>query len=218
MHALGITDLQTTVTDFNSLIPGLNAGRFDACPAGVGITKARCEQVIYSNPDWLVEGAFVVKKGNPKNLHSYAEIAARSDATIGVTAGSVDVGYAKAAGIPGSRVIQVPGRADAIAAVLAGRIDVYATTNAIAYPLKVDPNPDIELLPGNTYPPGASGKPYVLPIGVIFRPQDTDLRDAYNKELLKLNTSGQLLAILKKYDLAESAVPPPTLTAAAVCS
>nr|WP_272211441.1 transporter substrate-binding domain-containing protein [Marinicella sp. W31]MDC2877327.1 transporter substrate-binding domain-containing protein [Marinicella sp. W31] len=75
LEPLGITDIDFVVTEFGALIPGLQAHRFDMIASGIAITSERCKQVIFSEPDLSVVDAVIVKKGNPKNIHSFADIA-----------------------------------------------------------------------------------------------------------------------------------------------
>ena len=68
---LGVTEFEFVVSDFGAMIPGLLAGRFDIIASGVAITPARCEQVLFSEPDVAVGDSLLVLKGNPLKLHSY---------------------------------------------------------------------------------------------------------------------------------------------------
>src|SRR5690606_6122996 len=94
--------------EFGSLIPGLQAGRFDMIAAGMYILPERCAQVSFSNPTYSVGEAFIVAKGNPLALHSYADVAKHPTATLGVVAGAVERAYARASEIPDDRVAVFP--------------------------------------------------------------------------------------------------------------
>ena len=72
---LGVTKFEFVVADFGALIPGLLANRFDIIASGVAITPARCQQVLFSEPDLSVGDGLLVLKGNPLKLHSYEDIA-----------------------------------------------------------------------------------------------------------------------------------------------
>jgi polar amino acid transport system substrate-binding protein len=45
---LGIKDVDGVLTEFASLIPGLQAGRFDIIAAGMFVNPKRCEQILFS--------------------------------------------------------------------------------------------------------------------------------------------------------------------------
>src|SRR5690606_28851641 len=48
---LGIDDIKVEEVEWNSLIPGLNAGRWDVISAGMSILPERCEQAAFSDPE-----------------------------------------------------------------------------------------------------------------------------------------------------------------------
>ncbi len=72
---LGIDNVQPMPTEFASLIPGLNSQQFDVVAAGMYITPERCAQVLFADPEYEMRDAFIVRKGNPKGLHTYKDIA-----------------------------------------------------------------------------------------------------------------------------------------------
>ena len=49
---LGIENVEGVATDFGALIPGLQAGRFDVVSAGMSILPQRCEQALFSEPEF----------------------------------------------------------------------------------------------------------------------------------------------------------------------
>src|SRR5690606_11279752 len=101
---LGVDRVEGVLTEFGALIPGLKAGRFDLIAAGMYITPERCREVAFSNPTYSIGEALVVRAGNPRSLHSYADIAASPDATLGVVTGAIQRRYALASGIPEARI------------------------------------------------------------------------------------------------------------------
>src|SRR5262245_14908223 len=96
---IGIPQVDGVLTEFGSLIPGLEAGRFDLIAAGMFITPKRCAQVQFSEPTYGIGQAFLVPKGNPKAIKDYSSIAGNADLKLAVMAGAVEGGYAKDAGI-----------------------------------------------------------------------------------------------------------------------
>ncbi|MCH5710081.1 transporter substrate-binding domain-containing protein, partial [Salmonella enterica] len=88
------------LTEFGSLIPGLQAKRFDIIAAGMYVTPERCGQVAFSNPTYGVGQAFLVKQGNPKNLHSYEDVVKNPDAKLGVVVGAIEAEYASKVKVP----------------------------------------------------------------------------------------------------------------------
>src|ERR1700750_549234 len=63
---IGIPQVDGVLTEFGSLIPGLEAGRFDIIAAGMFINPKRCAEIQFSEPSYGIGQAMLVKKGNPK--------------------------------------------------------------------------------------------------------------------------------------------------------
>jgi polar amino acid transport system substrate-binding protein len=101
---LGIDSVQPVATDFASLIPGLNSQQFDVVSAGMYINKERCQQVIFSDPEYQMLDAFIVRKGNPLNLRSYEDVVEKN-ARFSTGTGYAEIGYAIAAGIPEEKIV-----------------------------------------------------------------------------------------------------------------
>ncbi|NMA76536.1 MAG: transporter substrate-binding domain-containing protein, partial [Actinomycetales bacterium] len=49
---LGIDNVEGKLTDWGSLIPGLNSGQFDAVSAGMSILPDRCAEAAFSEPEF----------------------------------------------------------------------------------------------------------------------------------------------------------------------
>jgi hypothetical protein len=85
LRELGIEDMDGVVTEFGSLIPGLQARRFDLIAAGMFLTPERCEQILFSDPDYCAPQGLLVESGNPLDVHDYDDVAANPDVTIDAT-------------------------------------------------------------------------------------------------------------------------------------
>jgi polar amino acid transport system substrate-binding protein len=96
---MGIEEVDGVLTEFGSLIPGLQAGRFDIIAAGMFITPKRCAEINFSEPSYGIGQAMLVKKGNPKGIQDYSSIKANPDLKLAVMAGAVEVGYVTALSI-----------------------------------------------------------------------------------------------------------------------
>ena len=66
---MGIGEMEGVLTEFGSLIPGLQAGRFDVITAGMYVNPNRCEQVLFADPEYKIGEALIVAAGNPLDLH-----------------------------------------------------------------------------------------------------------------------------------------------------
>ncbi|PBQ10146.1 ectoine/hydroxyectoine ABC transporter substrate-binding protein EhuB [Pseudomonas syringae] len=216
---LGINKIETPITDFGSLVPGLAAGRFDLIGAGLFINPARCKVIGYSNPVTRSGGAFIVKAGNPLKLHSLKDVAANGKTRLATQPGSNQVQEAKDSGIANSNVVLFDKDTEALAALQADRVDVvYFPDAEIISLVKKANSPDIERALPFEQIPDAQGKPtwnfhaYGLP------KNDPEFTQAFNEQLAKLRASGELFKILQKYGYTENELPETTVTAEQRCS
>lgn len=208
---LGIDRVQPVATDFSSLIPGLNSQQFDVVSAGMYINKERCAQVLFADPEYQMLDAFIVRKGNPKGLHTYEDVV-RARARFATGTGYAEIAYAVAAGIPEKDIVILQDQVAGLNAVESGRVDVFAGT-ALTTRAVVRKSSRAEA----TAPFAAvvDGKKKVDGGGFAFRPTDTTLRDAFNTELHKLRSSGELFRILRPFGFTQAEMT--TLTAKELC-
>ena len=125
---MGISQVDGVLTEFGSLIPGLQAGRFDIIAAGMFVNPKRCEQVQFSEPTYGIGQAFLVAAGNPKGIADYGSIAADPDLKLAVMSGAVEAGYARDSGVKEEQIVQLPDQSSLVDAVKAGRADAAALT------------------------------------------------------------------------------------------
>ncbi|WP_030868884.1 ectoine/hydroxyectoine ABC transporter substrate-binding protein EhuB [Streptomyces sp. NRRL S-37] len=196
---LGVDRVQPVPTEFGSLIPGLNSQQFDVVAAGMYINPDRCQQVIFSDPDYQMLDSFIVRKGNPKGLHDYRDVV-KKKAKFATGTGYAEIAYAVEAGYEESDILIVPDQVAGLNAVEAGRADVFAGT-ALTTREVVKKSAKAEVT--EPFKPVVGGKPHVDGGGFAFRPNETGLRDAFNAELRKLKNSGELLRILKPFGFTE---------------
>jgi len=196
---LGIPNMEGVLAEFGALIPGLQAGRFDAITAGMYIKPERCEQVLFADPDYKVGGGLIVLKGNPLNLHSYEDIAANPDVKVGTGAGYFEEQYMKAVGVKEEQIVLFPDNPSGVAGLQAGQIDAFtATAIGLAQTLGVTNDPNLELaLPFTD--PVIDGKLITGYSGTAFRMEDLDLRNAFSAEVHKLEEEGLLLKIYEPF-------------------
>jgi polar amino acid transport system substrate-binding protein len=175
---MGVKKVDGVLTEWGSLIPGLRAGRFDVIAAGMYITPERCKQVAFANPQYQIQDTLLVLKGNPKNLHSYADIGKQSDVKLAVMAGAVELANSRDAGVKDAQLMQVPDTTAQLQAVRARRADAAAGTALTMKGLAAKASDQVEAVAN------FKGDPKHTGYGALaFRPEDTDLRDAVNKQL-----------------------------------
>ncbi|MDA3969954.1 MAG: ectoine/hydroxyectoine ABC transporter substrate-binding protein EhuB [Desulfobulbaceae bacterium] len=206
MKNLGINEVDGVLIEWGSLIPGLKAGRFDAIVASMYVTPKRCEQIIFANPTYGIGEAFIVNKGNPEGISNFHD-AVTGDKKIALVAGTVEVRYAKLAGMKRKQRVIVPDFASAVAAVKAGRVSAAALTSLTAKDL-ASKDDDIERAEPFTFK--HDGKTYRGEGSFAFRMEDTDLRDAINKELAKFIGTPAHLEMVKEFGFDSSNLPEKT--------
>ncbi|MER5203604.1 ectoine/hydroxyectoine ABC transporter substrate-binding protein EhuB [Streptomyces sp. NPDC002825] len=215
--ALGVRELRPTLTEFGALIPGLLAGRFDVVSAGMSITPERCAKVIFSEPEFVSPTALMVREGNPKGVSDLQSCAAKG-ATVGVLTAAVEASYAKAAGVPDESVKTLAKQQDGLDALVAGRIDAFALT-AISLRWLARTNAGAPVEVGEAFVPVVGGVRQLGAGGAVFRPGASGLRDAFDRELLKITGSPErFVGLVGKYGFTAREVPPRSLRTADLCA
>jgi polar amino acid transport system substrate-binding protein len=217
LQNLGIRRVEGVVAEFSSLIPRLQAGRFDVLATGMYIRPERCEQVLFANPELKIGAGLLVRAGNPLNLHRYEDIAANPAARVGTGAGYFEADYLIALGVQDGQIVLYADDASGVAAVQAGEVDAFAATAAaLRAHLRQANDPGLELATPFS-DPVINGQPVTGHSGTAFRQGDAALRDIFNVELEKLKASGQLLEILLANGFDETNLPG-DVTAAEICA
>lgn len=216
LKRLGINEMKGELTEFGSLIAGLQANRFDLITAGMFVNPERCEAVLFANPEYSIGEAIAVKQGNPLNLGSYEDIASHEKARVAVMTGAVEIEYLQKSGVPDDRIIQVPDQASAISALQSGRVEAITMTGPSLQAMLESAGDDkIERVTDFSQPviDGQSIRGYGA---TAFRLADKEFQDAYNAELAKMKESGELLEILQQFGFTEQEMPG-DMTAAELC-
>jgi len=213
MAKMGINEMEGVYTEFGSLISDLKAGRFDMIAAGMFITPKRCKQIAFSEPTYRVGQAFLVQVGNPKDLHSYEDVANKPDVMLAVMEGAVEGDYARAVGVPESQIVAVPDPPTGLVAVKTGQADALALTSiAISNLVKTDKDYQVEQAQPFTNPV-IDGKT-VLGYGAFgFRKEDEDVLQEFNRHLTAFIATQEHLETVRPFGFTEL----PDVTAAELC-
>lgn len=209
---LGVEKVKGVLTEWGSLIPGLRAGRFDVIAAGMFILPKRCEQVAFTDPHYRLGQGFLVKAGNPEDLHSYTDVATKTGVTLSVLAGAVERNYAREAGIPDDRVLVMPNTAAQVQAVRAGRSDAAAQTALAIRRMAKKGGDTVEPAKPFTNDPAHVGYG-----AFAFRKEDRALRDAFNAKLQEWLGSKEHLATIAPFGFTRNELPG-KVTAAKLCA
>jgi polar amino acid transport system substrate-binding protein len=210
LQGIGIRDVQAEQVDFGSLIPALNANRFDMVCAGMNITPQRCQQAAFSVPDYTALTAFLVPRGNPEGVTTFPDIAAKN-LKLAVLGAAVEQGYAEAGGVPAGNISPFDDQNALLQAVTAGRVYAAALTD-ISLKWLAGKNPE----PGFT--PTQDGRPVVSAGGFVFRQGDNDLRQAFDTELQNLHGNGRWVQIASPFGFSDANLPTAGLTTEQLCS
>ncbi|OAF08723.1 ectoine/hydroxyectoine ABC transporter substrate-binding protein EhuB [Bradyrhizobium centrolobii] len=218
LGSLGISNIEFAIVEFPALIPSLVSRRIDIVATGMAITPVRCQQVIFTEPDLAIGDALVVLPGNPKNLHSYTDIANNPDLRIGGARGTTNVENAFKAGIPRERILQFDGGKSIIAALFAGRIDAIAWSVPTAINALKDPAVQGKVERALPFKGVVeNGRESAFYTAMVFRPEDKELRDRYNESFATLKSTGTIKQIMAKYDFTDTELVPAGLTAKDLC-
>lgn len=207
LKKMGINEMNGVLTEFGSLIPGLKAKRFDIITAGMYITPERAKEVDFADPEYSIGEAIAVKKGNPLNLHSYDDIKKNPNIKIGVMGGVAEYDYLLKSGISKEQIQIVPDNPSALAALQAGRVDTITMTGpSLQTMLDTAKDANVERVMDFVQPviDGKSVRSYGA---TVFRKEDKDFREEFNKGLQELKDSGELLKILEKFGFTEQELP-----------
>ncbi|MBD5786596.1 ectoine/hydroxyectoine ABC transporter substrate-binding protein EhuB [Cellulosimicrobium terreum] len=208
---LGIDSVEGTLTEWNSLIPGLNADRFDSISAGMSILPERCEQAAFSEPEIMYTTAFLVPDGNPDALTDW-QSAVDADVKLAVMGGAIEAGYAEKTGV---EAIQVGSPQDGLDAVTSGRADAFALTG-ISLRALAEKADGVEAT--DAFVAVIDGVPQIGAGATVFRQGDTDLLDAYNEQLAEIVSDPQTYEdVLGPFGFTEAERPIEGLTAEMLC-
>lgn len=199
---LKVENVEFIETEFDSLIPGVAAGRWDLEAGGTNISPERLQVAISTQPMYTFGTKLLVKKGNPQNLHSWTDVG-KSGVTIGIAAGATAATTALLEKYAVKYNVYPTVDAE-IADLVAGRVDGVgnAELSLFAY-VKNNPDAGVEVaLPWDYQGLGISTP------GQYFNKNDVDLRDAWNECISGLKTSGKMKELATKYGFDPEQIPP----------
>jgi polar amino acid transport system substrate-binding protein len=187
-------------TNFDGILGGLNAGRYDLALTSMIDKKER--QATADFIDYLTSGVtFMVAKGNPKGITDKLGLCGKTAAVEKSSTGDLSVDditkECTAAGKPAVKKQPFPDQASAVQALQSGRADaVVALDLTLAYNVKTSPDAfQVDAKPFGT-----------LPVGIPVPKSNPKLRDAVQAALKKVIDSGTYDALLAKWNLQNQAL------------
>lgn len=209
---LGIDTVEGVAVDWGSLIPGLNAGRFDAVSAGMSVLPERCAEAAFSEPEFQYTTALMVPAGNPEGLvdmNSFVD----SDLTVATMTGAIETDYAASLGLDN---IEVGGPQDGLDAINSGNADAFALTAISLNWMAENSNVDVEVT--ESFVQEIDGVMQYGAGGTVFRQEDTSVLDAYNEILADIiSDEERYLSIVGDFGFTAEELPPEQMTAELLC-
>ncbi|MCG3419313.1 ectoine/hydroxyectoine ABC transporter substrate-binding protein EhuB [Oceanobacillus jordanicus] len=214
---LGIDNMKSQLSNFDSLIPGLQANQFDVVTAGMAITPDRCEQAAFGEPEMVYGEGLVVQAGNPLNIQSYQDIADNPDIRVTVMSGATEVGYLESVGVSDDQVTPADDIPATFSAIQADRADVTTATEMTLRMAVETAGDDLEFV-DNFEQPDIEGVPSYG--AAAFSKDNTELRDAYNEKLKELKEDGTVAELLEAngFDPESNMAEAGEITTESVCS
>lgn len=210
---LGVDDVEGVNTEFGSLIPGLNAERFDAISAGMSILPDRCEQAAFGDPEFMYTTALMTKEGKQDGMKTLDDVKDKG-LKLATMTGAIESDYADSLGI---KAQQVGTPQDGMDAVTTGRADVFALTG-ISLNWMAKNNKDAGVEVSESFVQEIDGVPQVGAGATVFRTGDDEIRNEWNKALEKIvSDEDAYLDIVGDYGFTKEERPDGEITTDQLC-
>ncbi len=173
-------ELDIQQMDFDSVIPGVQAGKFDVGVSGITVTEKRKKNVDFSDPYFLASQAIVVTPDSP--ITGKADLEGKK---ISVQTGTTAEEYCMANGY---EVLAFTANNDAAAALTSGKVDAWVVDNEVAVALAAQQGLVV-------LDEAMTTEPYAF----AFAKGSDTLVAKFNEELSKMLSDGTIAGIFEKY-------------------
>ena len=194
------------LTDFNQLIPGLQARRFDMVAAGLFRTPERARRVLFSQASLCVRRGWLVLKGNPAQLGSYARVMQQHGFRIAAQGGGLEAQTLA----PRGELLEVPDVQAGRQAVLQGLVSGLALSWPAVRELARDPLQRLEAVPAVDEPQAKSPQtctPDALHAAFAFNLEDRALQSHWNRAMEAYLGTERHLQMLARFGLSAQDLP-----------
>jgi lysine-arginine-ornithine-binding protein len=185
-------ECEFVVQDWDGIIPGLIAKKYDAIVASMSITPARKEVVDFTEKYYQTPARFVAAKGagfdiSPEGL---------AGKVVGVQRATTHERFLRAK-FPEADVRTYATQDEANADLVSGRLDLVMADSVALLEgfLKTDAGQDFEFVGQDYFDPKYHGEG----AGIAIRKGEDDLRLAFNEAIDKIRSDGTYEAIASKY-------------------
>lgn len=172
-------ELDIQQMDFDSVIPGVQAGKFDVGMSGITVTDKRKENVDFSSVYFMAAQAIVVADGS--SITGKADLEGKK---VSVQTGTTAEEYCMANGY---EVLAFTANNDAAAALTAGKVDAWVVDNEVA--LAMAPELGLTVLDE-----AMTSEPYAFALQ-----KGSDLLASFNEALDALLSDGTIEQIFQQY-------------------
>lgn len=167
--------------DWDSIIPNLNSGNYDAIMAGMSITDERKKSVAFSQNYY------------PPNPSAYAAPQADVDVTQGVVAAQTSTIQAQYVAESGAELLEFATPDEAVGAVRNGQAEAVFADKDFLAPVVNESNGAMVWVTGKDEIRLGDG------IGMALRQSDTELQGKFNAAIESMKKDGSLNALSKKW-------------------
>ncbi len=186
-------ECEIVTQDWDGIIPGLVAKKYDAIIASMSITDDRKKQVDFTNPYYKSALTFVGKKGS-----GITEVTAETlkGKTVGAQAGTTQADFITAA-FPDVELKAYPTQDEVNLDLVSGRIDLGVSDlfPMLDWIAQGKDGACCELVGAPVLDPKFAGQG----AGIALRQEDDTLREAFNKALDEIVADGTYKKINEKY-------------------
>jgi polar amino acid transport system substrate-binding protein len=176
------------INDWDTIIPNLVAGNYDAIMAGMSITEARMEVISFTQNYLLPEAsAYVALAG--------ADVSVRDSGVIAAQSNTIQAGHVAASG---ADLLEFPTPDETIAALRNQEADAVLADKAFLVPYVTDSNGELEFLGDDVLLGGG--------IGMGIRQSDDALRATFDAAIAEMKADGSLNALISEWFGDEAAL------------
>ncbi len=180
---LGV-EARFTETQWDGIIAGLDAGKYDAIANQVSITEERQQKYLFSTPYTYAYGAVVVNEAND-DITSFEDLDGK-DVALTVTSN-----WAEVAESYGGSIVATNGFSESIQLVIQQKADATVNDNVTFLDFKANqPDATVKIVATSDESTKSA---------ILIRKEDAALQEAINGALAELEADGTLAEISEKY-------------------
>lgn len=186
-------ECEFVIQDWDGLIPGLLAKKFDTIIASMSITKERLKKVNFSNKYYMTPAKFICRKGSifettPDGLKGKI---------IGVQRGTIHDNFIRDKFSKKSKIKSYTTLDEANMDLVSGRLDLVIADSVVLSDgfLKTEQGKDFEF----TGPDFVDKQWFGDGVGIAVRKEDKELVALLNKAILTIRATGEYQKINAKY-------------------